>query len=279
MLCLCPSTCSDLQVPSMWYIESNPHHGPQQLSSLPKNLTFPRCGEERTTCSITSMIDQKDRPVTVFFGLGFDKEHTNLAAEKTKASCFDVSKLEESKGCNSPKCAAKRKWIWRVFDGRQTKLRQFPALHAIIRNCTWSGGSSCVPYLLFLQDANSHSQHYHSQPTSRMNHGPNKPNILITIAVMISCTSFLIQIDQEWILVWLQCIYIDYHWFMKLWHWDRSRDVGWRLACPTLTSSPGAFDVCRKKWLMDRSCTSHHRKIGIEGIGGNAVQLRKETGA
>ena len=75
--------------------------------------------------------------------------------------------------------------------------------------------------------------------------------ILITIAVMMSCTSFLIQIDQEWILVWLQCIYIDYHGFIKLWHWDRSSDVRWRLVCPHWWAAPAPSTFAGK--VVDRS--------------------------
>ena len=99
----------------------------------------------------------------------------------------------------------------------------------------------------------SHSQHYHSPPTSWVKHHPNKPNILITIAVMISCTSFLIQIDQEWILAWLPCIYIS--WLSSLIHKAMTlRYVGGcRVATsyPTLRSFPGAFDVRRKSgwWI------------------------------
>ena len=47
-----------------------------------RNLTFPRCGEESTTCSITSIIGpKKDHPVTMVFVGIFEKELMNLLVE------------------------------------------------------------------------------------------------------------------------------------------------------------------------------------------------------
>ena len=43
--------------------------------------------------------------------------------------------------------AAERKWIWWALDGQQTKLSQFPAWQMPV-SCSWSGGSSCMPYYL-----------------------------------------------------------------------------------------------------------------------------------
>lgn len=116
-----------------------------------RNLTFSRCREESTTCSITSVIDQRRIIQTQKFLLGFDnKEHTNLLVETCRNNktimfwCVTAIRINRIQFSES---ATKRKWIWCVLDGRHTKLSQFPAWQMPV-NCSWSGGSSCMPYYL-----------------------------------------------------------------------------------------------------------------------------------
>ncbi len=86
------------------------------------------------------------------FLLGFgNKEPMNLLVETSRnnktimLSCVIATRINRIQFSES---VAKRKWIWRVLGGRHTNLSQFPAWQLPVRNCTWSAGSSCMPYYL-----------------------------------------------------------------------------------------------------------------------------------
>ena len=135
--CLYPSTCSDLQVLSMSQVcnASSPTHilALNNGHLFQRNLTFPRCGEESTTCSTVRMMDpKKDHPVTKEFlwGLG-NKEPMNLLVETRRNNKIIMLSCVTARRINRFQFSEVRQRgsgsDGSVLDGRHTNLSQLPA--------------------------------------------------------------------------------------------------------------------------------------------------------
>ena len=108
--------CSDSQVPRMYQVCVVPHIALNGCHFFQRNLTFPRCREESTTCSITSMIDpKKDRPVKspcFFVGIWQQGTHEPSGGNNKTVMFWCVTAIRIKRFQFSES--------WWVLDGRHT---------------------------------------------------------------------------------------------------------------------------------------------------------------